>query len=130
MVNDPVSDMLIRIVNAQKAGKNTVLFSYSKFKHEIAKALARGGYLVSLDKKGRKIKKNLEITLNPQDNPKAINKIKLFSKPSRRLYVKCDQIRSHRISGGLVLISTSKGVMTDKEASMAKLGGQLIAGIW
>lgn len=129
-MTDPVSDMLISLKNAQKAGKESVLVSYSKFKYEVARALERAGFVKALDKKGKKIKKILEISLHAKENPKAINNVKLLSKPSRRLYVKCQDIKYKKDGQVVLIISTSKGIMTGGEAYKAQMGGQLITEIW
>lgn len=128
-VLDPVSDMLIRIKNAQRAGHDTVLVPYSRFKQEIAGVLEKTGFVEKVEKRGRKIKRFLELYLRPKESPQAINNVKVISRPSRRLYTGYQELRNWK-SRGVLIISTSKGVKSDKEAYKAKLGGQLIAEIW
>ena len=126
---DPVSDMFIRIKNAQKAGHETVQFPYSKFKHEILKVLERSGFIGKIERKGKRVKKALEADLLYKDEKPGIEEIKLISKPSRRLYANHKSLRFPR-HGGIIVISTPKGVLTGKEAKNEKVGGELIAEIW
>lgn len=126
---DPVSDMFIRIKNAQMAGHDTVSIPYSKFKHDILKALERAKYIGKVERRGKRVRKILEVELIYRDENPAISGIKLISKPSRRLYTSYKDLRSAR-HGGVVLLTTPKGVMTDKEAKREKVGGQLLAEIW
>jgi len=125
---DPISDMFIRIKNATKAGKDSVQTPYSKYRYAIARVLEREGWVGSMERKGKKIRKTLEVKLNPK-NSLRLKEVKLISKPSRRLYTPYKGIPKAR-HGGILLISTSKGVMSGEEAKKAKLGGELIAEIW
>ncbi|MDP3710411.1 MAG: 30S ribosomal protein S8 [bacterium] len=129
-MTDPISDMLIRIKNAQRAGHETVLIPHSKFKQDIAKVLEKEGWVEKTEKRGRKIKKFLEIFLHGKDETKKVNEVKIISRPSRRLYAGHRDLRDFSSKRGLVIVSTPKGVMSGKEAYKAKLGGQLIAEIW
>lgn len=119
--------MLIRIKNAERAGQASVLIPYSKFKHEIAKALERAGWLGGVERKGKRVRKSLEVHLS--GGKSVIRNVRLISKPSRRLYAPFRKIpRSGR--GGIVIVTTPKGVLTDREARKEKTGGQLIAEVW
>ena len=129
-MTDPISDMLIRIKNAQKAGLETVQVSYSQFKYEVARTLERAGLVKNIEKKGKRVKKTLEMGLNPKESKNAVNGVQLISKPSRRLYVGYKELRYKKDMGEILIISTSKGIMTGGEAYKAKLGGQLIAKVW
>ena len=126
---DPVSDMFIRIKNASGAGHETVAIPYSRFKHEIARLLERHGYVVGIERKGKRVRKILEVALKGgRENP-AIHDVILISKPSRRLYAPFRDIaRAKR--GGIVIISTPQGVMSGDEARKAKVGGEMIAEVW
>ena len=126
---DPISDMLIRIKNAQRAGHEMVRLSHSKFKYEIARALEANGYVGSIDRKGKRVKKILEIGLLYKNEMPLINGVKLISKPSNRMYASVKELHNAR-SGGVLLLSTPKGVMSAKEARKQKVGGMLIAEIW
>ncbi|MDP3725830.1 MAG: 30S ribosomal protein S8 [bacterium] len=127
---DPISDMLIRIKNAQNAGHEMVRFSHSKFKYEIARALEANGYVGKIERKGKRVKKILEIELQyNKDKKPAINGITLISKPSNRLYAGVKELNTGR-KGGIILISTPKGVMSGRDARKQKVGGMLIAEVW
>ena len=127
---DPISDMLIRIKNAQRAGHDTALIPYSRLKQEIVKVLEKEKFIEKTEKRGRKIKKFLEIFLHPKNSARGVNNIKIISRPSRRLYSGYRELKIYNSKRGIILVSTSKGVMSDKDAYKAKLGGQLIAEIW
>ena len=127
---DPISDMFIQIKNAGRVGHETVELRYSKFKHEIAKALERAGLIKGIDRKGKRVKKTLEIMLGKSDETHPlISDVQLLSKPSRRLYTPYARIQKSR-RGGVVLLSTPKGVLSGDEARKGKVGGQLIAELW
>ncbi len=129
-MNDPISDMLTRIRNAQKAEHKTVAIPLSKIKLEIAKILKKEGYIDDFSAKdGKKLleKKLLEIDLK---YPAAINEIKRVSKPGQRFYVKADKIKQFKSGYGVSVISTPKGLMTNKEAKKAGLGGEVLLEIW
>ena len=126
---DPISDMFIRIKNAHKAHHEEVQFSYSKFKFEIAKLLERIGYVEAVERKGKRVKKTIEIVLRYDDQTPAIRDIKVISKQSRHLYASYRELKQS-FRGGAVLVSTPKGLMTSSEARKAKVGGELVAEIW
>ena len=126
---DPISDMLIRIKNAQIAGHETVRFSHSKFKYEIARALEANGYVGAIERKGKRIKRILEIALRYNEEKPAISGITLISKPSNRVYASVKELNTGR-KGGIVIVSTPKGVMSGKDARKQRVGGMLIAEIW
>lgn len=126
---DPIADMFIRIKNAHRAGRVSVHIPYSKFKHEIAHMLKRAGMVAAVERKGKRVKKTLEITLKDRRDPQAFHDVAVLSTPSRRLYAPHGKL--HPASrGGIVILSTSRGVMSEKEARKAKVGGQLIAEVW
>ena len=126
---DPISDMLIRIKNAQNAGHEMVRLSHSKFKYEIARALETNGYVGKIERKGKRVKKILEIELRYTGELPAISGIMLISKPSNRMYAGAKELNAGR-KGGIILVSTPKGVMSGSEARKQKLGGMLIAEVW
>ena len=126
---DFVSDIFIRIKNAQKAGHDFVRLPATKFIYEIARALEANGFIGHIERKGKRIKKTLEIELlHPPGHP-AVNGIILLFRPSNRLYVSVKDLPRAR-RGGVVFVSTSKGVMTTQQAHKQHLGGMLIAEIW
>lgn len=126
---DPISDMIIRIKNAQKAGHETVQVPYSKFKHEIAKVLEKHEMVGKIERKGKRVRKFLECGLMYNNGEPMIHEAKLISKPSRRLYTSLQKIPKPR-HGGLILLSTPRGVMCEEEARRKKVGGEIIAEIW
>lgn len=127
---DPISDMLIRIKNAQKAGHEAVSMPFSKFKFAIAKILEKNGYVGAILKRGKKIKKFIEIDLLYKDKNPRISSIKRISKPGKRIYLSKGDMRPIRQGYGISIISTSRGLMTNKEAKKEGMGGEIIAEIW
>ncbi len=121
--------MFIRIKNAQKAGHEAVQIPYSKFKHEIAKTLERAKFVGDVERKGKRVRKTLEVALLYTDGAPTVHEVKIISRPSRRLYAPHKDLRPPR-HGGVLVLSTPKGVMTSEEARKAKVGGQLIAEVW
>jgi len=129
-MTDPITDMLNRIRNAQAVFHPAVSIPFSKLKYEIAKILKKQGFIEKVEKKGRKIKKTIEITLKYVDETPAISGLKRISKPGQRIYVSRRKIRRVRSGFGMAILSTSKGLMTNKEARKQKLGGEIICEIW
>jgi len=124
---DPISDMLIRMKNAQAVGKKTASFGYSKIKWEIAKLLEKHNYLTEISKKGKKNKKLLEVGfLYDTDGAPKISNVKRMSKLSRRVYRGFREIHPVRHGYGIAVYSTTKGLLTDKEARAGKLGGEFL----
>lgn len=126
---DPVSDMFIRIKNAQNAGRDLVVLPYSKFKERIAVVLEKEKLVKSIDRKGKRVRKTLEIELQPEVSPTRVHDVRLISKPSRRLYTPFKNIPKSK-HGGIILLSTPKGVMSGEEARKQHVGGQILAEIW
>lgn len=127
---DPISDMLTSIKNSQAVGKETVVIPFSNLKYEIAKILEREKFIEKVEKKGRKGKRIIEITLKYIEKTPAISGLKRISKPGRRIYLPVKKIKKVKSGYGLAIISTSKGLMTDKEARKQKLGGEVICEVW
>ena len=127
---DPISNMLIKIKNAYKAGHETVMFPYSKIISEIAAILQKNKFAGGNEKKGKGPKKQIELSLFYNDKSPAINGIRRVSKPGKRVYAGKDKLYSVKYGYGILIISTSKGLMTNKEAKKAGLGGEIIAEVW
>jgi small subunit ribosomal protein S8 len=127
---DPITDMLNRIVNAQAVLKPTVSIPFSNLKYEIAKILEKSGFLEKVEKKGRKIKKVIEITLKYSNEKPAISGLKRVSKPGQRIYSPWKKIKKVKAGYGIAIISTPKGLMTNKEARKQKLGGEILCEVW
>lgn len=126
----PISDMLNRIINAQKVLHPAVEVPFSNLKYEIAKILEKSGFVEKIEKKGRKTNKSLEITLRYLEQIPAISGIKMISKPGQRIYLDFQKIRKVKGGFGMAIISTSKGLMTNKEARKQRIGGEVICEVW
>lgn len=130
-ITDPIADMLIRIKNAQAAGKETALIPYSKIKMEIARILLKEGYIKDATRRGRKVFKTIEINLKyGEDGKPAIEVARRLSKPSRRAYLPFRSIRKVMQGFGIQIISTPKGLLTNDGARKAKVGGEVICEVW
>ena len=130
---DPISDLLTRIRNAQAIGHTTVDLPFSKIKFSLAEILAKEGLIKKISKKGRGIKRKIEIELLYEDKKNTIpkiNQLKRISKPGKREYIKAKDIRPVLTGRGINIISTSKGLMTGKEAKKKELGGEILCEIW
>lgn len=131
MMTDPIADMLTRIRNANKARFETVDIPASKLKVNLARILKDEGYI-----KNYKLTKDnkqgiLQVFLKyGQKGEPVITEIKRISKPSRRVYVNKDTIPQVRTGLGLAVLSTSKGILTDKEARKQQIGGEVICTFW
>jgi small subunit ribosomal protein S8 len=125
-MNDPIADMLTRIRNAQMAEKVDVSMPASKQKAAIAKVLQDEGYIQGFDESERAGKRTLTVTLKYYEGKPVISEIRRFSRPGLRQYKGKDQLP--RINGGLgvAIVSTSKGVMTDRAARAAGHGGEVL----
>lgn len=132
---DIISDFFIRIKNAYLVKKDRVVIPFSKMKYEIAKILEEKGFIAAVRKK-KKIKKSgydqlfLDLKLKYQDDFPSFGDVKLISKPGRKIYLKSDQIRPVKGGHGILIVSTSKGVMAGEEAKKNGVGGQAIAEVW
>ena len=131
MVGDPIGDFIIRIKNAGAVGHETVSLPYSKLKFAVAEVLQKSGYIKSFDKSGKKVRKTLSVKLlyNKDGSPR-IASVKRISKPGRRIYRGVKEIFPVRYGKGSLILSTSKGIMTDKEAREGKLGGEALFEIY
>ncbi|KKR72691.1 MAG: 30S ribosomal protein S8 [Microgenomates group bacterium GW2011_GWC1_41_8] len=136
MVNDPIGDLLTHIRNGYMAGKQRVVVPHSKLKVELANIFERKGYIKRLQvksqvsKSGKSEQKVLEIDLKYTGTKPAMENAKRVSKPGRKIYVDKDHIPSVLSGYGTAVISTSKGLLTDKEARKQGMGGELICQIW
>ena len=132
---DTISDFFIRIKNAYLVKKDRVVIPFSKIKYEMAKILEQRGFISAIRKK-KKVKKGgfeqlfLDLKLKYDDDIPSFEDVKLISKPGRRIYLNKTEIRPVREGYGILIISTSKGIMTGEEAKRLGLGGQAIAKVW
>lgn len=129
MLTDPISDMLSRIRNAVLVSKTEVVLPYSRVKFEVAKIFEREGYL---GEAGRKDKpgRELRLVLKYQNGRSAIESVTRISKPGRRVYVGYDDMGRLLGNRGLVIISTSQGIMTGRDAQKRHLGGEVICEVY
>ena len=130
MTSDPIADMLTRIRNGVQARHESVEIPANKEKIEIAKILKNEGFITDYSVEGD-VKKTIKITLKyGPNNEKVINGLKRISKPGLRAYAKVDSIPRVLNGLGIAIISTSHGLMTDKEAKAKHVGGEVIAYVW
>lgn len=131
---DPISDMLVRIKNAQAARQEQTMMPFSKMKLAIAGVLQRAGYIDSIERKKKKHKKSeheyLFVTLKYNEGESAITGIRMISRQSRRMYLAANEIKAVRSGQGMSILSTSKGVMSSHDARKARIGGEVICEIW
>jgi len=130
-MTDQISDMLIRIKNAQAVKKESADIPHSKLKMEIAKILRTNGFIGNFSKKGKKNNKIINVVLlYNKEGRGRIHDLKRVSKLSRRIYRPLAMLRLIKRGAGLAVISTSQGLMTDKEARRKKIGGEVFFEIW
>ena len=131
-MTDPISDMLTRIRNGLSAGHETVSIPASKMKIEIARILKEEGYINNYSVEGETAKDKaitIELKYGP-DNQKVISGLKRISKPGLKVYAKGDALPRVLNGLGVAIISTSKGLMADRDARKAGLGGEVVAYVW
>ena len=128
MFNDSIADLLTRIRNASTARKQTVVMPYSKLKEQVAGILKDSSFIKSVKVTANGNFKSLEIELSA--DPEAITSLIRVSKPGRRVYTTAKNIPLVLGGRGLVIVSTSGGVMTGREARQKGLGGELICKVW
>ncbi|MDO8470354.1 MAG: 30S ribosomal protein S8 [bacterium] len=129
-MTDPIADMLNRIRNAQAVSKKTVDVPFSQMKAQIAKILEQQGLVEKIDTAKRKTSKMLEITLKYADGRPEIAGLKRISKPGLRVYRQSNEIRRVKGGYGIAIFSTSKGIMTDKDARKQNVGGEVLCELW
>ncbi|HBZ36178.1 MAG TPA: 30S ribosomal protein S8 [Candidatus Veblenbacteria bacterium] len=128
-MTDPISDMLARIHNAVMVHKTEVLVPHSRLKAAVADILVREGYIESSEEVTSPWR-SLKLRLKYKSGQPAISNLKRVSKPGRRQYVKSGEL-PHVLSGlGIAIISTSQGLMTNREAKIKRLGGEVICEIY
>ena len=130
-VTDPVADMLTRIRNANLATKDEVLVPASRMNEAICRILEREGYIAGFAREGEGTFQAFRLQLKyGRNRERTITNLRRVSSPGRRVYAKRDRLP--RVLGGLgiAILSTSKGVMTDREAARQRLGGEVLAYVW
>jgi len=126
MYTDPISDFLTRIRNASAAGLPTLSSPGSRLKFAIAKVLEREGFIGSVKESSDGPKKSIELHLKYDGKMPVLRSIDRISTPGRRVYAKYDELRTVLSGQGISILSTSAGVMTNKEARRRKLGGEIL----
>lgn len=129
-MTDPITDMLNRITTAQAVLKTDIMVPYSNVKNNIAMILSKEGFIGEVKKIAKGNAKFLKITLKYQDKLPQIEGFRRISKPGQRIYNKISEIRKVHGGFGASVISTSKGLMTNKDARKSKIGGEVLFEIW
>ncbi len=127
---DPIADLLTRIRNAVMVGKNEIRVPSSKMKHTVATELKKAGYISAVKVEAAKPRDILVVTIHEAGETPAINEITRLSKPGRRVYVGANDIPKVKSGRGIVLVSTSKGILTGQEATKQHLGGELLLKVY
>ncbi len=131
LMNDPIADMVTRIRNAQVARHEQVLMPASNIKKAIAKILLDEGYIKGVDFIDDGLQGQIRITIKyAQGKQPVIKGLKRISKPGLRVYAKNEELPKVLNGLGIAIISTSKGLMSDKEARKAGMGGEVLAYVW
>ncbi len=133
MRSDPVADMLTRIRNASRARLADVEIPYSKFKLQIAEILKAEGFIDSVRHVPGKTpgQGTIEVTLRYDDGREpVITGIKRYSRPGMRRYVRCQEIPRVQSGLGVMILTTSRGLMTDREAKKTGIGGEALCAVW
>jgi len=125
-MQDPVADMLTRMRNAQAMGIQKVRMPHSSFKNEILRVLKEEGFIDSFEVIAEENKKNIEVTLKYYQGRPVIEKIDRISRPALRVYKGCGDLPVVRGGLGIAIVSTPKGVMTDKAARAQNVGGEVL----
>jgi small subunit ribosomal protein S8 len=131
MISSPVLDLLIRLKNANKSGKKSVLAPFSKFKEEVCNLLQKAKYIQSFNvvKDGNKSDLQIQLAYEENREPK-INSVNIFSRPGRRIYMRADGLPWGQTPHSLVIISTPSGLRSQKQAHKENLGGEIIAEVF
>lgn len=127
---DPIADLLTRIRNAAKVGKHQITVPASKLKLTILNELKKAGYIVNVEVIDNKPQNTIVVTINEATENARFTEINRLSKPGRRLYVGANEIPKVKNGRGMVLVSTSKGVMNGFSAKKQKLGGELLLEVY
>ena len=131
MVSDPISDLLTRIRNAVMVSKGNIEIPHSKFKFQLTSLLKDEGYVSDVKITGEGTKKIINIELKySEDGASVISGMNRLSKPGNRVYSSFDKLPRNNGGLGTVVVSTSRGLLSDSEARKRKLGGELICEVW
>lgn len=128
-MENSIIDLIIRIKNGYMAKKETIESPCSKYREAVLKKLVSLKFIQGYEVKGE-IKKSMTIDLAYEEGKPAISDVKIYSKPGMRLYISYKNLKPVLSGFGYSVLSTSKGIMTDREAKKAKLGGELLFSFW
>jgi len=131
MTTDPIANMLVAMKNSAMVSKKTVTVPFSNIKYAIAQCLKEHGYIVEASKKTQK--KNtpvIEMELSFNNGASRLNDVKRVSKPSRRVYMGIHDLRPVKNGHGMIVLSTPKGILSDKQAKKEQVGGEALFMIW
>ncbi len=129
-MQDPIADMTTRIRNAEMVGRDKVSMPASKVKLAIARVLKDEGYIANYNVEGEEKKPTLVVFLKYHNNKPVIEHIKRVSRPGLRVYKNCSELPNILGGMGISIVSTSKGVMSDKHARKQGLGGEVLCEVW
>jgi len=131
MVTDPISDLLTRLRNASMVSKPSVSIPHSNFKFELAKLFKTEGYVSDVKVSGEGVEKLIDIDMKySEEGVSVISGMNRLSKPGQRVYSSFDKLPRNNGGLGTVVVSTSRGLLSDSEARKRKLGGELICEVW
>lgn len=130
MVGDTISNLIISLKNAQIAKHDSVTFADTKMNRAILDTLKKEGFVGDIDKTGKDLKKKLVVALKYEDGSPAISEVKRMSKQSKRSYMGYKDIKPVRNGYGITVLSTPQGVLSDKAARKAKVGGEVLFKMW
>lgn len=128
---DPISNFITALRNASMAGKKTVSAPYSEMLFAIAEKLRERGFIATVAKRGKKVKKTLDVELaTTESGAMRLHDLVRVSKPGRRMYTGHKKITPVRAGFGLVMLSTPKGILTGEEAQKEEVGGEVLFKAW
>ncbi len=127
---DQIADFITRIRNAIMAGKNEILVPTSRLKAQVADVLQKNGYIVSFEIQEGTPRGILKVVINEEGQNAKINEITKVSKPGQRVYSSADDLPTVKSGRGMIIVSTSKGLMTGREAKKNRLGGEILVRVW
>lgn len=127
---DQVADLVTRIRNAISVGKNEIFVPTSKLKVGVVEVLAKNGYVANFEVIDGKPRGLIKVVINEPGANATINEIAKVSKPGRRVYSAADDLPTIKSGRGMLVVSTSKGLMTGREAKKNRLGGEILVKVW
>lgn len=130
MVVDQISNLITTLNNASKSHKDTVVVPHTNVRASILETLQKEGFISSVEKDGKGIDKKLTVSLKYENNKPAISGVKRVSKFSKRIYKGVKEIKPIKNGFGLLILSTPKGIVSDKEARKSNVGGEALFEIW